>query len=68
MRITDSNEEYKQSHTPSPNDILNKIRPNSTVNDKVQHVIEPEQNKVVGDANGSKLKSLLKTLQNQKAS
>lgn len=68
LRITDSNEEYKQSHTPSPNDILNKIRPNSTVNDKVQHVIEPEQNKVVGDANGSKLKSLLKTLQNQKAS
>lgn len=65
LRITDSNEEYKQP-VNSASDILNRIRPNSSVNDKVQNIVEPEENKIAADASGSKLKLLLKTLQNQK--
>jgi len=66
LRITDSNEEVKQYSAPSPTELLNKIRPNSTVNDKIQEQIEPESSKVVGIAQDTKLKSLLKSLQQQK--
>ena len=65
LRITDNAEEVKQYNQPSPNDIMSKIRGNPTVNDKVQEVVEPQENKVIGDVQSSKLKSLLKSLQQQ---
>lgn len=65
LRITDNAEEVKQYNQPSPNDIMSKIRGNSTVNDKVQEAVEPQENKVIGDVQSSKLKSLLKSLQQQ---
>lgn len=66
LRITDNAEEVKPYANPSASDILNKIKINSTVNDTVQNSITPEPTKVVVDSQGSKLKSLLKTLQQQK--
>ena len=66
LRITDNAEEIKPYSNPSASDILNKIKINSTVNDIVQNSITPEPSKVVVDTQGSKLKSLLKTLQQQK--
>ena len=66
LRITDNAEEVKPYANPSASDILNKIKINSTVNDTVQNSITPEPSKVVVDSQGSKLKSLLKTLQQQK--
>jgi hypothetical protein len=65
LRITDNEEEVKQYNQPSPNDIMSKIRGNVTVNDKVQETVEPEENKVVGDVQSNKLKSLLRSLQQQ---
>jgi len=66
LRITDNAEEIKPYSNPSASDSLNKIKINSTVNDIVQNSITPEPSKVVVDTQGSKLKSLLKTLQQQK--
>ena len=65
LRITDSNEEVKQYSQPSPTEILNKIRPNNTVNDVIQNTVQPETSKVVADVQSSKLKSLLNSLQKQ---
>ena len=65
LRITDSNEEVKQYSQPSPTEILNKIRPNNTVNDVIQNTVQPQTGKVVADVQSSKLKSLLNSLQKQ---
>ena len=65
LRITDSAEEVKQYSQPTPNDIMSKIRPNNTVNEKLNEVVEPETSKVIAGVDGNKLKSLLKTLQKQ---
>lgn len=71
LRITDpdtdgSQNAYNQnSPKPSPNDLLSKLKPQSTVSEKVDPItgeIEPEQNKVVADVQSAKLKSLLATL------
>ena len=67
LRITDPNPDantYKPSQ-PSPNDIMNKLKPQSTVSEKIDAVtgeIEPETKKVVADVQGAKLKALLNSL------
>jgi KaiC/GvpD/RAD55 family RecA-like ATPase len=74
MRITDDDPEgyadqqakYKQQ--PSANDIMSKLKPQSTIttNDQVQSFVQPEAKRVVGDVQGAKLKALLNTIQKDK--
>ena len=71
LRITDpdpdgSNNAYRAGNPqPSPSDLMNKLKPQSTVTEKVDPVtgeIEPENKKIVADVQGAKLKSLLNSL------
>jgi archaellum biogenesis ATPase FlaH len=65
LRITDPDPEGHGKHKnaqPSANDIMNKIKATSTVNDTIQNTVEPEVNKVVADVQSAKLKSLLNSL------
>lgn len=64
MRITDEDPEgspYSKPQ-PSPNQILDKVRTSSTVNDAVHNQVEPETKRVVADVQSAKLKSLLSSL------
>lgn len=71
MRISDPNPEGETSYTPkpSPNDIMSKLKPQSNVvstepiiDQGTGEILEPINKKVVGDVQGSKLKSLLNSL------
>ena len=72
MRITDSDPEGygdKQQTHSSPNDIMSKLRTQSTVvdnnvgfNNKIESELEPVTNRVMADVQGSKLKSMLNNL------
>ncbi len=68
MRITDedpdgyADQQAKYSPKPSPNDIMSRLKTQSTVNDQVDEVVEPEIKRVVADVQGSKLKALLNNL------
>jgi hypothetical protein len=72
MRITDSNPEGygdKQQSNSSPNDIMSKLRTQSTVvdnnvsfNNKIEAELETVSNRVIADVQGSKLKSMLNKL------
>ena len=71
MRISDPNPEGETSYTPkpSPNDIMTRLKPQSTVtstepiiDQRTGEILEPLQKRVVGDVQGSKLKSLLNSL------
>jgi len=71
MRISDPNPEGETSYTPkpSPNDIMSKLKPQSNVvstepiiDQGTGEILEPVNKKVVGDVQGSKLKSLLNSL------
>jgi KaiC/GvpD/RAD55 family RecA-like ATPase len=68
MRITDedpdgyADQQAKYSPKPSPNDIMSRLKTQSTVNDQVDEVVEPEVKRVVADVQGSKLKALLNNL------
>lgn len=68
LRITDPNPDgntYQRQALPSPNDLMNKLKTQSTVSEKVDPesgVIEPETKKVVADVQGAKLKALLNSL------
>ena len=69
LRITDPNPDDPQNQRfkpnnpqPSPNDIMNRLKPQSTVvtvNDNVQQEVEPENKTVRATAEGAKLNSLL---------
>jgi hypothetical protein len=64
MRITDENPEEDRQQ-PTPNQILSQIKTTSQVgstNEAVHNTIEQRENKVVADASGAKLKSLLNSL------
>jgi len=68
LRITDPNPEDPEqarfrgnNPQPSPNDIMSKLKPQSTVNEIVGN-IEIPQKKVVVDAKGAKLQSLLNSI------
>jgi len=75
MRITDDDpdgyaeQQAKYRPAPSPNDIMNQLKPQSTLNSSTEivdpdtgEVIEPLQKKVVADVQGSKLQAMLKQL------
>jgi len=64
MRITDDDPEQPSHSKPqaSPNQILDKVKTTSTVNDEVHDQVEPESKKVVADVQSAKLKNLLNTL------
>ena len=71
MRISDPNPESETSYTPKPsaNDIMTRLKPQSTItstepiiDQSTGEYLEPLQKRVVGDAQGSKLKSLLNSL------
>ena len=71
MRITDEDpdgyaeQQAKYKPSPSPNDIMSRLKPQSTVTeaiDKDTGEIEPVTNRVVADVQGAKLKALLNTL------
>ena len=71
LRITDPNPEgdsnsYRPSNPqPSPNDLMNKLKTQSTVTERIDPItgeIEPENKKVVADVQGAKLKALLNSL------
>jgi hypothetical protein len=71
MRISDPNPEGETSYTPKPsaNDIMSKLKTQSVVastepiiDQTTGEVLEPLQKRVVGDVQGSKLKSLLNSL------
>jgi len=64
MRITDDDPEQPSHSKPqaSPNQILDKVKTTSTVNDEVHGQVEPESKKVVADVQSAKLKNLLNTL------
>ena len=69
MRITDDDPENHGEQqarfrpAPSPNEIMNQLKPQSTVVGENIHIPE-ETRRVVADVQGAKLKSLLKNLQN----
>ena len=71
MRITDdypegyADQQAKYKPTPSPNDIMSKLKTQSTVNDSVQTQIEPESKTVKVDVKGAKLNSLLCSIKAQ---
>jgi KaiC/GvpD/RAD55 family RecA-like ATPase len=75
MRITDDDpdgyaeQQAKYRPAPSPNDIMNQLKPQSTLNSTTSivdqetgEVIEPLNKKVVADVQGSKLQAMLKQL------
>jgi replicative DNA helicase len=68
LRITDPNpdgNDQKYQPQPSANDILSKLKTQSTVTEKIDPItgeIEPETKRVVADVQGAKLKSLLNSL------
>lgn len=68
LRITDPNPDgntYQRQALPSPNDLMNKLKTQSTVSEKIDPesgVIEPETKKIVADVQGAKLKALLNSL------
>jgi hypothetical protein len=71
MRISDPNPEAETSYTPKPsaNDIMTRLKPQSTItstepiiDQTTGEYLEPLQKRVVGDVQGSKLKSLLNSL------
>ena len=65
LRITDPDPEGTQSYkpNPTPNQIMNQLKPSTTVVNENMHV--PDLNKkVVADVQGSKLKALLNNLKN----
>jgi len=75
MRITDedpdgyADQQAKYRPAPSPNDIMNQLKPQSTlmstepiIDQKTGEILEPETKRVVADVQGSKLKSLLNSL------
>jgi KaiC/GvpD/RAD55 family RecA-like ATPase len=71
MRITDedpdgyADQQAKYAPKPSPNDLMNKLKTQSTVTEKVDPItgeIEPENKRVVADVQGTKLKALLNSL------
>jgi hypothetical protein len=75
MRITDEDpdgyaeQQAKYRPAPSPNDIMNQLKPQSTLNSTASivdqetgEVIEPLNKKVVADVQGSKLQAMLKQL------
>jgi len=64
LRITDSNT-ANNNHSPqqSPTDILNKLKPHSTISAADNNVnVEPLNKKVVADVSSQKLKTLLNSL------
>ena len=69
MRITDDDPENHGEHqarfrpAPSPNDIMNQLKPQSTVVGENIHIPD-ETKRVVADVRSAKLNSLLKNLQN----
>lgn len=67
LRISDPNLDSGNSQyrppQPSPNDVLNKLKPQSIVStDNINREIEPINKKVIGDIQSAKLKSLLNSL------
>lgn len=73
LRITDpdpdgSSNSYKPSNPqPSPNDLMSRLKPQSTVTESIDPItgeIEPVNKKVVPDVQGAKLKALLNSLKN----
>jgi len=64
MRITDEDPEGNpyQKPQPSANQILDKTKTTSTVNDAVHDQLEPDSKRVVADVQSAKLKSLLSSL------
>jgi KaiC/GvpD/RAD55 family RecA-like ATPase len=72
MRITDDDpdgyaeQQAKYKPSPSPNDIMSKLKPQSTVGENVDlntgEIIEIPQKKIIADIQGSKLKSMLNNL------
>jgi len=68
LRITDPNPDantYQKHVQPSPNDLMNKLKTQSTVTEKIDEntgEIQPEIKKVVVDVQGAKLKALLNSL------
>ena len=75
MRITDddpdgyADQQAKYRPSPSPNDIMNKLKPQSTlsstepiIDQTTGEVLEPIEKKIVADVQGTKLKSLLNSL------
>lgn len=75
MRITDEDpdgyaeQQAKYKPSPSPNDIMSKLKPQSTfassdpiIDQATGEVLEPIEKKVVADVQGTKLKSLLNSL------
>ena len=75
MRITDEDpdgyaeQQAKYRPSPSPTDIMNRLKPQSTlistevvVDQTTGEVLAPIEKKVIADVSGSKLKSLLNTL------
>ena len=73
LRITDPNPDgpegansYRPNNPqPSPNDIMSKLKTQSTVNDGVHQTVEPETKLVKADAQGSKLNALLNKIKAQ---
>lgn len=75
LRITDPNPEgdsqsYRPSNPqPSPNDIMNRLKPQSTVtsvSETVHQVVQPDTKKAVVDVQGAKLKALLNNIKKDK--
>jgi hypothetical protein len=68
MRITDedpdgyADQQAKYRPSSSPTDIMNRLKPQSTVIDSITGEIEPINTLVVADVQGSKLKSLINNL------
>jgi hypothetical protein len=75
MRITDEDpdgyaeQQAKYKPSPSPTDIMNKLRPQSTlsstepiIDQATGEVLEAVEKKVVVDVKGTKLKALLNSL------
>jgi replicative DNA helicase len=68
MRITDEDPDNDKPQSQSPNQILNQIRTTSSVgstNALVHNTIEQKENRVIGDVDSAKLKSLLNSLKKQ---
>ena len=75
LRITDPNPEgdsqsYRPSNPqPSPNDIMSKLKPQTTfttISDTVHEVVQPDSKKAVVDVQGAKLKALLSSIKKDK--
>jgi hypothetical protein len=64
LRITDPDPEANtyRPPPPTPNDIINKIKTQSTVNDIVHATVEPESKRVIATTAESRLKSILNGL------